>query len=56
MVPLLVEEEKDRMIGWQLGVTLQLFWGIGEQRRPLGWGIHWVNGDEVTQILSSRSG
>ena len=23
MVPLLVEEERDRLIGWQLGVSLQ---------------------------------
>ena len=28
MVPLLVEEEKDRLMAWQLGVSLWSFWGM----------------------------
>ena len=39
MVPLLAEEERDRLIRWQLGVSLKPVWGIAEQRRPLRWGI-----------------
>ena len=28
MVPLLVEEERDRLMAWQLGVRLKLLWVI----------------------------
>ena len=28
MVPLLVEAERDRLMAWQLGVSLQPCWGI----------------------------
>ena len=33
MVPLLVEEERDRLMAWQLGVSLYFFSGLRQQRR-----------------------
>ena len=56
IAPLSVEEGRDRLMAWQLGVSLYPDWGISQQQRPPAWGIHWVNGDEVTQILSSSGG
>ncbi len=35
MVPLLVEEERDRLMAWQLGVSLQSVWGI-EKKKTFG--------------------
>ena len=39
MVPLLVEEKRDSLKAWQLGVSLKPDWGTAQQQRPLGWGI-----------------
>ena len=32
MVPLLVEEERDRLMAWQLGVSISPFWEIAQLR------------------------
>ena len=39
MVPLLVEGERDRLMAWQLGVSLYSVWGTAQQQRPLRWSI-----------------
>ncbi len=36
---LLVEEERDKMMAWQMGVSFEPKWGIDQTRRPLEWGI-----------------
>ena len=42
MVPLLAEEERDRLVAWQLGVSLYSVWGTALQRRTLGGGFGFV--------------
>ena len=32
MVPLLIEEEMDKLMGWQLGVSLSTFWGSSVEK------------------------
>ena len=40
MVPLLVEEERDRLIGWQLGGSLSSGAGSGKSKTPSRHGKH----------------
>ena len=53
MVPLLFEEERDRLMACQLGISLSPEWGISQQRRPLEWVMSGqlccVDGEEVQE-------
>ena len=49
MVPLLVEEERDRLMAWQLDVSLYSVWGTAQQRRTLGWRVRIRSVSEIVK-------
>lgn len=51
MVPLLVEAERDRLIGWQLGVSLHPVWGriIVKLKLPTAAGI--ISTSEISLFI-----
>ncbi len=51
MVPLLVKEERDRLVAWQLGVSLHPVWGriIVKLKLPTAAGI--ISTSEVSLFI-----
>ena len=49
IVPLLVEQERDRLMASQLGVSLYSVWGIAQQRKTLGWRIRIRSVSEIVK-------